>query len=131
VKFQVLFIIFLFAGLLTACSSEHTTGNSRLNPAVAASIQKGITTKDKVRALLGNPQSTKTQLPVIQPPGVAPLPAKRTASEIWAFWNTTDRKPLVALPFTAAKPQGASYTVIIYFDERGVVLDCETEDVHT
>jgi len=122
--------MFLLATLLTACS-EHTTGNGRLNPAVAASIQKGITTKDKVRALLGNPQSIKTQLPVIQPRGVAPLPAKRTASEIWAFWNSTDRKPLVALPFTATRPQHASYTIVIYFDERGVVLDSETEDIHT
>jgi len=131
VKFRVLFLSILIAVALSACSSEHQTGNSRLNPSVAAAIRKGTTTKDQVRALLGDPQSTKTQLPVPQPPGIEPLPAKWTASEIWAYWTKSDQKPLVSLPFASARPKHSSYAVFIFFDGQGVVLDCQSEEVHS
>jgi hypothetical protein len=131
VKFQALFLVVLMGGLLSACTFERKEGNGKLAPGAVAAIQKGVTTKDQVRALLGPPQSMKTQVPVLQPPGLAPLPAKQTASELWAFWNSSDRKPLVALPFIAAKPHHASYTVIIFFDAQGVVLDYDIEDAHS
>jgi hypothetical protein len=131
-KFLLFCCAYLITGLLSACTIDHTEGNSRLSPTVTAAIRKGITSKDQVRALLGDPQSTKTQRPVPQPSGIAPLPAKLIASEIWAFWTKSDRKPLVTLPFiTPARPQHSSYTVFIFFDAQGVVLDCQFEDEHT
>jgi len=81
--------------------------------------------------LLGNPQSTKTQVPVVQPPDAPPLPAKRIAAEMWAYWYSTDRRPLAPLPFAAARPKHTNYTLIIYFDSLGTVLDYDTEDIHT
>lgn len=130
-KFRAFFRLLLVAALLSACSYEHTTGNGRLNPGVATAIKKGITTKAQVRTLLGDPQSTKTQMPIPQPPGVAALPAKWTASEIWAYWTERDQKTLFTLPFMSARPKHSSYTIIIYFDAQGVVLDCQPEEMHT
>jgi hypothetical protein len=131
-KLLVLCCAYLITGLLSACTFDHTEGNSRVSPTATAAIKKGITSKDQVRALLGDPQSTKTQRPVTQPPGVAPLSVKLTATEIWAFWTRSDRKPLLTLPFiTAARPLHSSYTVFIFFDEHGVVLECQYEDEHT
>ena len=118
-------------GILASCTYEHTEGNVRLSPNVTASILKGVTTKEQVRAVLGAPQSTKTQRPIPQPPGVERLQAKWTASEIWAFWKNSDRKPLFSFPFISARREHSSFMVIIYFDERGVVLDSEVEDVHS
>jgi hypothetical protein len=120
--------MFFLTGLLSACSSG---GNDRLNPAVAAAIKKGVTSKDQIRALLGAPQSMKIQVPIVLPPGVTSLPAKQTATEIWAFWNSSARKPAVTRPFIASKRDHASYTVIIFFDAHGIVLDYSIEAVHT
>jgi hypothetical protein len=131
VKLKPSLCALLAAGLFSACTYEHREGNDRLSPNVTASLRRGVTTKEQVRALLGAPQSTKTQVPVIQPAGADPLPAKLTASEIWAYWKSSDLKPLVALPIISAKPRHTSYTVIIFFDSTGMVLDCEIEDMHT
>lgn len=119
----------LAAGFLSACTYERNEGNSRLTPATATRITKGVTTKEQVRTFLGNPQSTKIQVPILQPPGVPPLRAKHTATEIWAYWSSSDTKPL--FPFATAKTRHTSYTIIIYFDATGTVLDCETEDIHS
>ena len=127
-----LFLAVLSLGsLLASCTYENTEGNNRLSPNVTASIRKGVTTKEQVLAILGAPQSTKTQRPILQPPGVERLQAKWTASEIWAFWKNSDRKPLFSLPFISARREHSNFMVIIYFDERGVVLDSEVEDVHS
>lgn len=130
-KFKLSCCALLAVGLLSACSYESKEGNSRLTPAKAASIQKGITSKAQVRALIGEPQSIKTQVPVVQPAGTVDLPAKLTASEILAFWYKTERKPFVALPRISEKPRESSYTVIIFFDSSGTVLDCQVEDLHS
>jgi hypothetical protein len=128
VKISLLCFTFLIAGSLTACNSGQDTGNKKLSVTAISSIKNGITTKEQVRAMLGNPQSTKTQLPVRQSPGMPLLPAKYTASEIWAFWTDNKERTSFSLSFTAGKkPKQSRYLVIIYFDEQGIVLDCETE----
>lgn len=98
-----------------------------LGPAAAAAIRKGTTNKAQVRALLGEPRSIERQVPVpVQPqaPGVAPLPAKYTASEIWTYWTVSKHKSSDAAPGT--KP--ARFCVVVFFDAKGIVLDCETEE---
>lgn len=131
VNFWTVCLVFLSTGLLSACGSEQTTGNRGLNPDKVSLIQKGTATKEQVRALLGTPQSTKTQIPVYQPPGTTPLPAKQTASEIWAYWANRVQKQRLTLPLTApGKAHQSSYTVIVYFDAHGVVLDCQTQEGH-
>ncbi len=126
VKIQFFVMLFLGACLLSSCDTGKTTVNREISAVKLAAIRSGITTKDQVRALFGAPQSSKTQLPVRQPPGIS-LPAKYTASEIWAFWTDTNNGSSIHLPFfarhSAEKPP---FTIIIYFDERGTVLDCET-----
>lgn len=114
----------LAVSLLAACG--HDSGNTRLTPALVANIRAGVTTKEQVRALLGAPQSTKTQLPLSQPAGAASLPAKLTASEIWGFWRDR-RKSSFPRPFADAAAGTARYLVIVYFDDRGTVLDCQSE----
>jgi hypothetical protein len=129
VKFRLSCCALLAAGLLSACTYESKTGNARLTPEITTSIRKGITSKEQVRALLGDPQSTKSQLPISQPPGGAILPAEFSASEIWAYWSSTDTKPLIPLSIFSGKPGHSRYTVIIFFDPYGTVLDCKTEDM--
>ncbi len=122
-RIHFIVMLFLGAGLLISCDAGRHTVNKRINTGTLAAIQKGATTKEQVRVLLGDPQSSKIQTPVQQPPGVSPLPAKYTASEIWGFWTDIDNK--FHLPFTH-RPTKPPCTVIIYFDQRGIVLDCET-----
>jgi hypothetical protein len=131
VKLRSFWVVLSLGSLLAACTYEHREGNDRISPNAISSIRKGITAKEQVRSVLGDPQSIKTQRPIPQPPGAAPLQAKWTASEIWAFWKSSDRKPLVSLPFISARHEHSSFMVIIYFDERGVVLDSEIEDIHS
>ncbi len=118
-RIHFIVMLFLGAGLLISCDA----GRNRINNGTLAAIQKGATTKEQVRVLLGAPQSSKIQTPIQQPPGVSPLPAKYTASEIWGFWSGNNNR--FHLPFTsrATKPP---CTDIIYFDQRGIVLDFET-----
>jgi hypothetical protein len=129
VKCRPLVIVVLFAVLLSACGSERTSGNTRLKPEIVASIQKGVTTREQVRSLLGAPQSVKTQVPITSPSGPQTLPAKVTATEIWAFWTTRDSKPGIAAKMTnSSKPRHTSLTILIYFDVDGIVLDCQIEE---
>jgi hypothetical protein len=114
----------LIAVLLTVCGCTPAPGNNRLGPAAVSNIRNGITTKEQVRALLGAPQSTERQQPIRQPSGVEPLPAKYTASEIWAYWTDVNPRHLFSI---SAPAKQSRYLVVIYFDERGVVLDCQTE----
>jgi len=119
----------LLAGILSACGSEQISGNRNLNPATVASVRNGVTTREQVRALLGAPLSQKTQVPVPQPPGLSPLPAKRTAAEIWAYRIAKESKAgLVRKLLKSDRPRHSSFTVIIYFDGNGVVLDSETQE---
>lgn len=110
-------LFLLFAGVLFVYGSGGATGKNRLGPVAVASIRNGITTKGEVRALLGKPQEIQMQVPVRQPPGAAPLPAKYAASEIWELSATG----------TTATAKKLRYFIVVYFDERGVVLDCQTE----
>jgi hypothetical protein len=117
--------MFLCSGLLAACSSGRNPGNAKVTPDAVATIRKGMTTKEQVRAVLGPPLSTKTQLPIHPPPGAAPLPAKLTAAEVWGFWNG-GRQGKTGL-FSTAPPVNTGYTVIIFFNEQGIVLDYQAE----
>ncbi len=119
----LLVFVFLTAVSLTGCDSGHT---DRLSPDRVAAIKNGITTKEQVRAILGPPLSTKIQVPISQPAGVAPLAVKLIATEIWAFRSSGYKHFFFNLRFLPSGPK-TSYTVIIYFDERGTVLDYETE----
>jgi len=110
--------------LLTVCGCTSAPSNKRLGPTAVSTIRNGITTKEQVRALLGAPQSTERQEPIRQPSGAEPLPAKYTASEIWAYWNNVNPRHLLSI---SAPNRQERYLVVIYFDERGVVLDCQTE----
>ncbi len=126
------FLTLLIDLLLTACGCTPAPSNnrlgpsavSRLGPAAVSTIRNGITTKEQVRALLGAPQSTALQQPIRQPPGVETLPVKYTASEIWAYWTEVNPRHLFSI---SAPDKQERYLVVIYFDERGVVLDCQTE----
>jgi hypothetical protein len=128
VKSFILYLAFLLAGLLAGCSTGADTGNRSLTPDRVAAVGKSATTKEKVRALLGAPQSIKTQLAMSQPAGAPPLPAKYAAAEIWAFWTSSRKRSLLTLPFaSSAATDDAKYLVLVYFDERGMVLDCRAE----
>ncbi len=124
-RMRFIVMLFLGAGLLVSCGSGTRGANKGISAVKLAAIRNGVTTKEQVRTLFGDPQSSKTQAPVRQPPGTYPLPAKYTASEIWAFWSKSDKGPLLHLPFTARPAEKPPCTVIIYFDERGTVLDCD------
>jgi hypothetical protein len=95
----------------------------QLGPAAAAAIRKGTTTKQQVHALLGAPQLMERQVPIRQPAGIEPLPAKYLASEIWTYRTYSRHKTENAAP--GAKL--SYYFIIVFFDARGTVLDCETE----
>lgn len=123
-KRALLFLTLLIAVLLTACGCSPGQGNNRLGPSAVSTIRNGITTKEQVRALLGAPQSTERQQPIRQPTGGVPLPAKYTASVIWAYWTDVNPRHLFSISAPAKQER---YLVVIYFDERGVVLDCQTE----
>ncbi|HEX9078206.1 MAG TPA: hypothetical protein VF795_01380 [Desulfuromonadaceae bacterium] len=125
-RMRFIVMLFLGAGLLVACSTGTHAANKGISAVKLAAIRNGMTTKDQVRTLLGDPQSSKMQVPVRQPQGVPPLPAKYIASEIWAFWSRSDKGPSFHLPFAPRSVEKPPCTVIIYFDERGTVLDCET-----
>ena len=118
------FLTLLIVLLLTACGCTPAPSNNRLGPSAVSTIRNGITTKEQVRALLGAPQSTALQQPIRQPPGVETLPVKYTASEIWAYWTDVNPRHLFSI---SAPDKQERYLVVIYFDERGVVLDCQTE----
>jgi hypothetical protein len=124
VKHALPFLTLLIAVLLTACGCAPAPGNNRLGPSAVSTIRNGITTKEQVRALLGAPQSTERQQPIRQPSGVEPLPVKYTASEIWAYWTDVNPRHLFSI---SASTKQERYLVVIYFNERGVVLDCQTE----
>jgi len=115
--FCSIFLIALLCILYGTNSSRH---KSRLSPVAAATIRNGMTTKMEVRALLGTPNEMLTQVPIRQPAGAPPLEAKYTASEIWEYGRNASGK-------ADARAMASSYFVIVFFDERGVVLDCETE----
>ncbi len=123
-RIHFIVMLFLYTGLLVSCGGDEAA-NRKISAVRVAAIRNGLT-KEQVRLLLGEPQSRKTQAPVRQPPGMPPLPAKYTASEIWAFWSHGGKESSYHLPFTASTAKKPPCTVIIYFDERGVVLDCET-----
>jgi len=93
-----------------------------LGPAAAATIRKGRTDKHQVQALLGPPQLVERQLPIRQPAGSEPLPARYLASEIWTY-RMEIRHGRANAP-SGAKP--ARSFIIVFFDAQGRVLDCET-----
>lgn len=93
-----------------------------VGPAAAATIRKGKTTKQQVRALLGDPQDIERQVPIRQTSGTELLTARYFASEIWTYW-TYSRHGTVAAPGA----RHSRYFVVVYFDAQGTVLDCETE----
>jgi len=129
VKSLAIASVALFACLLSACGSEQVSGNKNLTTGISASIRNGVTTKEQVRALLGAPQSQKAQVPITQPPGLNPLPAKLTATEIWAYWITKESSPGLARKLLkSAKSRHSSLTVIIYFDGNGIVLDSQVQE---
>jgi hypothetical protein len=119
--------LLVVAGLLLV-APDYPRRAMRLSPTAVASIRNGITTKAQVQALLGPPQSVKLQAPVQQPPGVEALPTKYLASEVWGFWSEKEQRGSFFSP-SAAK--SSRYLVIIYFDGRGVVLDCQSEASET
>jgi hypothetical protein len=128
VHFRLMAIMALFAGFLSACGSEQTSGNTRLNPDMAASIRKGVTTREQIRTLLGSPQSVKRQVPIAPSPGLHQLPARLAASEIWAYWLTKDSQPGIAAKLMkSTKPRHTSFTILIFFDANGIVLDSQIE----
>lgn len=129
VKMRTLLIslVFFVTALLVSCSSSEEADNNRINSGTLSAIRKGMTTKEQVRAILGAPQGTKTQVPVRQPAGITSLPAKYIAAEIWGYSTASNERPLFHLPFSASdSAKQASCTVIIFFDEHGTVLDYET-----
>ncbi|HTP64092.1 MAG TPA: hypothetical protein VMJ66_01785 [Geobacteraceae bacterium] len=119
-------MLLLCACCIVSCSTSRKVVNNRISAVRLAAIRQGTTTREQVRALLGDPLSTKTQTPLRQPPGVPPLPVKYTAAEIWAFQTDINKGTSFHLPFTARPVEKPPCTVIIFFDERGIVLDCET-----
>jgi hypothetical protein len=105
------------------CSLYGTSLSKRrrgLSPVAAASIRNGITTKMEVAGLLGPPREVLTQVPIRQPKGAPPLEAKYTASEIWEYSNAAQAS-------SGSPAAGAIYMVTVFFDERGIVIDCETD----
>ncbi len=122
-KVYLLCLVFLVALMITVCSSGSSTGRKRLGPVAAATIRNGISTKFEVRALLGAPRTIERRVPVRQPVGTEPLPAKYTASEIWTF-QTSEAQNSASLNPAMKHPR---YIVVVFFDERGIVLDCRTE----
>jgi hypothetical protein len=128
VHFRLMAIMALFAGFLSACGSEQTSGNTRLNPDMAASIRKGVTTREQIRTLFGTPQSVKRQVPITPSPGLQQLPARLAASEIWAYWLTRDSHPGIAAKLMqSTKTRHTSFTILIFFDANGIVLDTQVE----
>jgi len=113
-KAVAFFLILIGVAALLISSPEHRVSGGRLSPVAVASIRNGKTTRFQVRALLGAPRYAERQQPIRQIAGADPLPAKFTATEIWTYMSTN--------------PKGANssdYQVVVYFDERGTVLDCE------
>ncbi len=121
-RFPVKYLLFVLIILATVVLLAYAPiyPEKRLGPMAAASIRNGVTTNHQVRALLGAPQSVARQIPMRQPDGSEPLPAKLVASEIWTYWTGTSHE----LPFVGKR---ARYLVTVFLDERGIVLDCQTE----
>ncbi len=123
-KFLFSILAVVIVGALLLAAPDYPRRSSRLSPTAVASIRNHITTKPQVQALLGPPQSVKRQVPLQQSAGAEPLPAKFAASEIWAFWSESKKGGSF---FSRGPARSSRYLVIIYFDERGVVLDCQAE----
>ena len=123
-KLALLVFAFVIVGIVTYFSTVSTRNEKRLGPAAVATIKNGVTSKLQVQALLGVPQSAEKQIPIRQPAGAEPLPTKYTATEIWAYWSDDKKKSLVK---ASAGSRPSRFMAIIYFDERGIVLDCQTE----
>ena len=111
--------LFLIAVLCTVYSTDTFRHKSRLSLVAAATIRNGITRKTEVFALLGPPRDIVTQVPIRQLPGTPPLDAKNLASEVWHYCGDAPEKAI-------AGATQAAYFVTVFFDEGGIVLDCET-----
>jgi len=120
-KRLLLCMIVMFALLFVVYRPVYPT--KQLGPAAAATIRTGTTTKQQVHALLGTPQLAERQVPIRQPAGTEPLPAKYLASEIWTYRTYSRHGTANAAP--GAKH--SCYFIVVFFDARGTVLDCETE----
>ena len=120
-KRLLLCMIFIFTLLFVVYRPVYPTKHP--GPAAAATIRTGVTTKQQVHALLGTPQLMERQVPIRQPAGGEPLPAKYLASEIWTYRTYSRHKTESATP--NAKP--SCYFIVVFFDAQGTVLDCETE----
>jgi len=118
-KRLLLCMIFIFTLLLVIYRPVYPT--KQLGPAAAAAIRTGKTNKQQVHALLGAPQLMERQVPIRQPAGTEPLPAKYLASEIWTYRTSSRRGAANAA--SGARP--FRYFIIVFFDARGLVLDCE------
>lgn len=112
--------LILVAVLCIGYGTQSSRRKMRLSPVAAATIRNGLTHKMEVFALLGAPSEIVTQVPIRQPQGAAPLEPKYTASEIWQYSEKASEK-------VDAGATPASYYVTVFFEEHGVVLDCQTE----
>ena len=111
--------LLLIAVLCTVYGTDISRHKSRLSPVAAATIRNGITGKAEVFALLGSPRDIVTQVPIGQGKGIPALEAKYIASEIWYYYENAPEKAIAG-----ATP--SAYLVTVFFDGRGIVLDCET-----
>ena len=123
-KFLLSTLALLVVAVLLFFAPDYPRRAERLSPTAVASIRNGVTTKAQVRALLGPPQSVKLQEPVEQATGSDELPAKYLAREVWGYWS--ERKQRGSF-FTRGAAKASRYLVIIYFDGRGVAIDCQAE----
>lgn len=118
--------------LLTGCGFSHHIGNANLKPDLIAKIEKGKTSKEQILLLLGPPQTTRVQTPVI--PSTDPaikLPIALTSPEVWSYWSNNIEGTAVVLPFIAqTTTTHSSYIVTIYFDNSGIVTDIATSQTN-
>jgi hypothetical protein len=126
VKAALLCFFLLVTVILTACGPGQNKGHRQLSVTAVSTIKNGVTTKRQVLDLFGNPNTSKRQLATRQSPNAPSLPTKYLASEIWGYWTDSNDSSSFSSFFSSnAKQQ--RYLVIIFFDERGIVMDCETE----
>ena len=90
--------VLLITLALTACVNSFSTGTTQLSrELVEKSLVKGKTTKDQVRALLGDPQSTTSGDMGLNLPGIP--------AETWTYTKTFHRDTM---------EKGAGYSLLHY-----------------
>ncbi len=106
-------------GLLLACFGCASTGNRRImNADFMNSLKVGVTTKDDVKALLGEPQGT----------------GRQEGGQNWEVWRYAGAEksinaacfiPLVDI--AAGRQTIRARQVDIYFDPAGIITDIKAE----